>query len=223
MKFAKPCFDFGLTTNAIESVAAFWRDEIGLPLNHLLPLGPGHVQHRYDLRGSVLKLNARELQAGAPGGYRELMIARDGIAAPRELADPDGNRVTLVPRGTHGITQIGVRVGVRDLDAQRRFYRDALKLPQIDENSFKAGEGVLLLAHDATVATNTPLWGRGWRYLTFQIFDARTEHAHVLANGGREGMPITRMGDIAIGSMVLDPDGNWIELSQRADLTGPLD
>ena len=61
-----------------------------------------------------------------------------------------------------------------------------------------------------------------WRYLTFQLWDTAAEHAHVLANGGCEGMPITRFKNIAIGSMILDPDGNWIELSQRANLTGPL-
>ena len=55
-----------------------------------------------------------------------------------------------------------------------------------------------------------------WRYLTFQLWDTAAEHAHVLANGGCEGMPITRFKNIAIGSMILDPDGNWIELSQRA-------
>ena len=118
--------------------------------------------------------------------------------------------------------EIGVRMGVRDLDAHRRFYATALKLPQVGENAFQAGEGVILLEHDPSVAINTTLWGRGWRYLTFQIWDAETEHANVLAHGGREGMPITRFKDIAIGSMVLDPDGNWIELSQRANLTGPL-
>ena len=222
MKFAKPCFDFGLTTDSIDKVAAFWRDDIGLPFNHELPLGPGHVQHRYDLHGSVLKLNSRKLDDTPPGGYRELLIARDDVTKPRELADPDGNRVTLVPRGHLGITQIGVSMCVRDLDAHRRFYATALKLPQVGENAFQAGEGVILLEHDPSVAINTTLWGCGWRYLTFQIWDAETEHAHVLAHGGREGMPITRFKDIAIGSMVLDPDGNWIELSQRANLTGPL-
>ena len=63
MKFAKPCFDFGLTTDSIDKVAAFWRDEIGLPFNHELPLGPGHVQHRDDLHGSARKLR-HSLQSG---------------------------------------------------------------------------------------------------------------------------------------------------------------
>src|SRR5438309_1566995 len=134
MKFAKPCFDVGLTTDSIDTVAAFWRDKIGLPLNHLLPLGPGHVQHRYDLDGSVLKLNARKLDVTPPGGYRELLIARDDISSPLRLTDPDGNRVTMVPRGHLGVTQIGVRLAVRNIEAHRRFYATALKLPEVNEN-----------------------------------------------------------------------------------------
>jgi hypothetical protein len=30
------------------------------------------------------------------------------------------------------------------------------------------------------------------------------------------------LGDTAYISFIRDPDGNWIELSQRASLTGPL-
>jgi len=40
--------------------------------------------------------------------------------------------------------------------------------------------------------------------------------------GGREGRPPITLGKIARVSFVRDPDGNWIELSQRASLTGPL-
>jgi lactoylglutathione lyase len=64
--------------------------------------------------------------------------------------------------------------------------------------------------------------GRGWRYITFQIFKVDDEHAHVLAAGGREAMPPTTLGTTARISMVRDPDGNWIELSQRASLVGAI-
>jgi lactoylglutathione lyase len=30
------------------------------------------------------------------------------------------------------------------------------------------------------------------------------------------------LGEVARISFVLDPDGNWIEMSQRASLTGPV-
>ena len=65
-----------------------------------------------------------------PSGYLELLIARDDLAAPRPMIDPEGNRVSLVPKGMFGIERIGIRLGVRDVEAHRRFYMEALGLPQ---------------------------------------------------------------------------------------------
>ena len=64
--------------------------------------------------------------------------------------------------------------------------------------------------------------GPGWRYLTVQIRDCRRAHAGVLARGGTEAAPPRELGDTVRFSMVQDPDGNWIELSQRASLVGAL-
>jgi len=64
--------------------------------------------------------------------------------------------------------------------------------------------------------------GRGWRYITFQVFKVDEDHARVLAAGGREAMAPTTLGTTARISMVRDPDGNWIELSQRASLVGAI-
>ncbi|HEX4183763.1 MAG TPA: hypothetical protein VHY34_10960, partial [Caulobacteraceae bacterium] len=129
MHLAKPRIDIGLATNNLEPMLRFWQDEVGVPFDHLLKIRPGVDQHRHDLMGSVLKINhrAESLSATPPSGYAELLIAREGLAAPRALVDPDGNRVSLLP-GTAGIGQMGVRVRVRDLEAQRRFYADALGL-----------------------------------------------------------------------------------------------
>ena len=65
--------------------------------------------------------------------------------------------------------------------------------------------------------------GKGWRYITFQVFEVDQEHANVIAHGGREALAPETLGSVARVSMVRDPDGNWIELSQRASLTGSLD
>jgi hypothetical protein len=43
------------------------------------------------------------------------------------------------------------------------------------------------------------------------------------ASGGREALAPTTLGTTARISMVRDPDGNFIELSQRASLTGSLE
>jgi lactoylglutathione lyase len=63
----------------------------------------------------------------------------------------------------------------------------------------------------------------GLRYMTFQVADVVAEHNHVLANGGLEGMAPVRLGDVAYISFVRDPDGNWIEISQRKSITGSLE
>src|SRR5437868_5680575 len=122
MKLAKPALDIGLFTTRPDALRAFWEGEVGLTFNHILPIGPGRKQHRFDLPGgSVLKVNAvAQLDdAAPPSGYRELLIAREGLAEPLPLTDPDGNRVTLVPPGHLGVGQIGVVQHVRGLAAAR--------------------------------------------------------------------------------------------------------
>jgi hypothetical protein len=101
----------------------------------------------------VLKINQlyEPLPDNPPSGYRELLIARDGITAPQLMVDPDGNRVTLVPNGMHGIARIGIRIGVRNVEAHRRFYTEALGLPQAEAAgaggamTFLAGDTVLIV------------------------------------------------------------------------------
>jgi lactoylglutathione lyase len=228
MRLAKPRFDIGLATNNLEPMLRFWQDEVGVPFDHLLRVRRGMDQHRHDLMGSVLKINhlADPLPQTQPSGYCELLIAREGLDAPRALTDPDGNRVTLVPKGAFGVTQIGVRVVVRDLAAERRFYAEALGLPEAPHAAgaaFNAGEGVILFEQADDAPQDAPFVGGGWRYLTFQVFKVDAEHAHILAHGGREAAEPRTLGTTARISMVKDPAGNWIEISQRGSITGSLE
>ncbi len=223
LRLAKPCFDVGLHTDRIDAVERFWVDEIQLELDQLLPTLPGVVQHRYWVGQSVVKLNHRPVAEAPPSGYSEVIIAREGLTDPVALVDPDGNRVRLVPPGFDGVTQLAVIVRVRDLEAHRTFYDEVVGLEPRNDTSFSVGTGLIKLVEDPSVATYQPRWARGWRYLTFQIFDARAELARITASGGRPGTGMEQLGDIARVFMLLDPDGNWIEMSQRANLTGPLD
>ena len=142
------------------------------------------------------------------------------------MVDPDGNRVALVPRGMFGIERIGVRLSVRDVEAHRRFYTQALGLPQGESAdgalTFLAGDTVLIVESAPDAPNDASFEGKGWRYITFQVFEVDREHAYVLAQGGREARAPVTLGTTARISMVRDPDGNWIELSQRASLTGSL-
>lgn len=229
MDLAKPRIDFGLATNNLEPMLAFWQGEVGLPFDHLLRLRRGHDQHRHDALGSVIKINhqAEPLPEGPPTGYRELYVAREGLAEPRPLVDPDGNRVTLVPPGWRGISQIGVRLAVRDVDAHRKFYVQALDLteePWDGGAAFRAGESLLIVeASPDAPEPGRRAGGKGWGYITFQIFKVDKEHAFVLAHGGGEGLAPVTLGQTARISMVTDPDGNRIELSQRASIVGSLE
>jgi len=228
MDLAKPRIDIGLSTNRLEPMLAFWQGEAGVPFDHLLKIRRGHDQHRHDANGSVVKINHHldALPGAPPSGYRSLIVARDGLAAPIDLTDPDGNSLRLVPSGADGVTQIGVRLMVRDLAAHRAFYRDALGLPEEPTTAaaaaFRAGESLILLDSSPDAPDDAQMAGPGWRYITFQVFKVDEEHARVLDAGGHEALAPLTLGNTARISMIRDPDGNWIELSQRASIVGSL-
>lgn len=224
MQLAKPRIDIGLSTNDLAPMLAFWQQTAGIPFDELLPIRKGQDQHRHDVMGSVLKINhhAEPLPDAPPSGYVELIVARPGLTSPKALKDPEGDRVLLVPPGWEGVTQIGVRLACRDIEAHRRFYREALGLPEERPGVFRAGESLVFLEQSPDAPSDAQMRGHGWRYITFQVFKVDQEHARVLARGGREAMAPLTLGTTARISMVRDPDGNWIELSQRASITGSL-
>ena len=225
MELAKPRIDIGLATNRLEPMLAFWQGDGGATFDHILPVRRGQDQHRHDIAGSVLKINHHDarLPDTPPSGYLELVVAREDVTEPTPLTDPDGNRLLLVPPGHEGVTQIGVRLGVRDVDAHRRFYAGALGLPEERPGVFRAGESVILIDHDPNAPADASMQGTGWRYITFQVFKVDAEHAAVVAAGGQEALAPVTLGTTARISLVRDPDGNFIELSQRASIVGALD
>src|ERR1700755_379523 len=99
MELAKPRVDVGLNTNNLEPMLAFWQEQVGAKFDHVLPISKGLRQHRHDINGSVLKINyySDALPQRPPSGYAEVLIAREGLSAPKSLTDPDGNAVSLVP------------------------------------------------------------------------------------------------------------------------------
>jgi lactoylglutathione lyase len=224
MELAKQHIDVGLYTNNTEAMLAFWQQQAGLPFEELLPMGGGVRQHRHAMNGSVLKINSVRdpMPPTPPSGYRELLIARDGIAAPQALTDPDGNRLTLVPRGHDGVQGIAVRMAVSDGAAMHRFLGEALQLDPAGHNAYRCGDSLLLFAAEAGVTPVVHMQGQGYRYLTVQVRNVDAEHAGIIARGGAEGRGPLTLGTTARISFVRDPDGNWIEISQRASLTGPL-
>ena len=228
MELAKPGVDIGLCTNNLDPMLHFWQHDAGLRFDHVLAIRRGQKQHRHDALGSVVKINhyVEQLPAAPPSGYRELIVTRRGRTEPERLTDPDGNRVSLVPFGHEGISQIGIRLAVRNLDAHCAFYTQVLGLPEEERGigvAFRAGETLIILEEQSDAPLNSGRLGAGWRYITFQVFKVDEVHARVLLRlVGMRVWPQPHSGQTARISMILDPDGNWIELSQRASIVGTL-
>ena len=227
MQLAKNVIDVGLSTNDLEPMLRFWQQDVGLRFDHVLPVRRGQKQYRHDAQGSVIKLNhhAEPLPEAAPSGYRELIIAREGLQKPRRMVDPDGNRVQLVPPGHDGVTQIAVAMAVRSLGEHRRFFGDILGFPEQSWTAgpaFRLGYSLVLLEEERLATADPVRQARGWRYITLQIADIDAVHHELLSKGVREGLAPITLGDVARISMILDPDGNWIELSRRASIVGSL-
>jgi catechol 2,3-dioxygenase-like lactoylglutathione lyase family enzyme len=236
MELAKRFVDVGLFTKRLDDMRAFYSDKVRLPYEELLPLGAGMKQYRYGLLGSVLKINdSRDpIPARKPGGYRRLTIADRRTAIPIQLQDPDGNDIELVPSGQRGVEQIEIHLGVTDEAAFESFYGEALGAVRLGGGRFKIGETVVSFAKDpnavragkAAAASAMDVVGSmravGIRYVTFQVRDCNAEHRRFMSMGVWEGASPVTLGEVARISFIRDPDGNFIEISQRASLTGPL-
>jgi lactoylglutathione lyase len=225
MRLAKNVIDVGLSTNNLEPMLRFWQQDVAVRFDHALPVRRGQKQYRHDEQGSVIKVNhhTETLPQAAPSGYRELIIAREGLQKPRPMVDPDGNRVQLVPRRYEGVTQIALLMGVRSLREHCGFYGDILgfaEQPWSGGVAFRLGDSLLLLCEDRTATIDPVRQASGWRYITLQVVDIDAVHGELTSKGVREGLAPITLGDVARISMILDPDGNWIELSRRASIVG---
>ena len=222
MDLAKPHLDVGLYTNRFDEVRRFYEGDLGLAYEELLKAGRGVHQHRFGLRGAVLKVNdARDPLEDAPTGYRGLVVADPAVSSPRHLRDPDGLDVVLAPVGHEGIGTTGVRWASTDPGHLGHLLAEGFGAWSHGGGRWRIGETVVVVEHDPGVAVG-PLRARGVRYLTVQVRDVRAEHERLLALGWQEGTAPVRLGDVAVISFVRDPDGSWVEVSQRASLTGPL-
>tara|TARA_R110002124_G_scaffold128542_11_gene289515 strand:+ start:3548 stop:4261 length:714 start_codon:yes stop_codon:yes gene_type:complete len=226
----KDCLDIGVFTNRLDEMLAFWQQQVGLPFDHMLPLGGGLRQHRHDFQGSVFKLNhSRDsLPPSTKGGYLRMIIAREGVTTPIELTDPDGNRVQLVPPGHDGISQWAIEVATASREAFLAFYNGTLGLPVADTHpcAVSCGRSRILGHVDSDLAQHSgsaDMRRIGYRYTTIQVDKVDRVHASVLSAGGTEGQPPATLGKTARISFVRDGGGNWMELSQRASITGSLD
>jgi catechol 2,3-dioxygenase-like lactoylglutathione lyase family enzyme len=236
MELAKRFVDVGIFTNRIDEMRAFYGERIRLPYEELLPVGGGVRQYRYGLLGSVLKINhSRDpLPPRIAGGYRKLSISDPRTPMPIAMQDPDGNDIELVPTGQRGVNQIEIQIGVTDEAAFEKFYGDAMQAERLGAGRFKLGETIISFHRDAAAVRAAKsssasaaeviasMRAIGMRYITVQVRDVDAEHRRFMSMGVWEGAAPVSLGAVARISFIRDPDGNFIEISQRASLTGPL-
>ncbi len=218
---AKPALDVGFYSNDLEACRSFWSGDVGLAYQELLKVGDGVHQHRYGMHGGVLKQNvAKEPLPRSDSGLVLLRIAAD-VDAPRSLVHPDGVEVEVVPMGHDGIRATEITLAVSSIDQTAMALLSAMAAERAG-GRLQIGETLIALDHQPNRTPTTESRAAGFTYLTVQVFDVEEQHTRFLRKGFTEGRPPTRFGDIAYISFVRLPDGDWLELSQRANLTGPL-
>jgi lactoylglutathione lyase len=222
MNLAKQHLDIGLFSTKRDEQLAFWQQTVGLAYDHMGKLGGGMQQHRHHMNGSILKMNHSRgaLPEAPPSGIIGLEIARDGLAARRPLADPDGNKVTLVPKGEQGVGGIAILLKVNDPAEHDRFWTHAMQFERAGEGRYRCGDSLVVIAGRGRVERSAEWRGPGYRYMTVQVWDCLDEYAGILERGGTSGGDPRVLGDTVRYAFVCDPDGNHIEISQRASLTG---
>jgi lactoylglutathione lyase len=225
MKLAKQHLDLGLFSTKRDEQLAFWQQTVGLPYDHMGKVGGGVQQHRHHMNGSILKMNHSRgpLPDVPPSGIVGLGIARHGLTAERPLSDPDGNKVILVPRGAHGIEGIAILLKVNDPTAHDHFWTHVMQFERAGNGRYRCGDSLVVVTGRGKIEHRGTQWrGPGYRYMTVQIWDCLAEYEGILARGGTSGGEPRVLGDTVRYAFVCDPDGNHIEISQRAMLTGSL-
>ncbi|HEV8298347.1 MAG TPA: VOC family protein [Acidimicrobiales bacterium] len=221
-ELARRTLDPGLFSDNAEKMQRFYVEEVGLPLLERLPHSDTYAEIFFTAPGGKLKIQASTLpMAPAVTGYRELLIARPGVTSVQPFTDPDGLPVQLVPPGDRGVTHFGYVVAVPDVAAQRRFYIDGMGATDV-EGALRVGDTQLFVEHAPGAETPTPPMRRGFTYITVIPHDLEAAHAALLAAGGQHSMRTLRLADRCLFSWLRDPNGNWVEIVQYAELSGPL-
>jgi predicted enzyme related to lactoylglutathione lyase len=229
MELVKPQVDVGIFTNQLEAMQAFYGQRLGLQFESVLPVGGGFRQYRYLCNGSVIKLmHSRErLRPRRPGGYETLMIATPKVTQVEALPDPDDNAIELVPPGRDDVTQMEIRLGVKDVEAFGQFYTSAFGAVDIGQNRYQIGETIFGVYHEHEIhapkitSFANPLEvvhamaELGIQYVTLQVRNCDAAFSALKAAGATVAVEPSTFSTVARIAFVRDPDGNFIELSQR--------
>jgi hypothetical protein len=221
-ELARGVLDPGLFSDNAPKMQDFYISEVGLDFIEELVHSPTYRELMFTVPGGKMKIQAStESMQPAVTGYRELIIARPGLSSERSMTDPDGLTVTLVPPGARGVTHVGVVCAVADVGAQSDFLVKAMGAKPVD-GGLRVGDTQLILEEAASPYSTTPPFARGFTYITLIVHDNVAAHQALLDAGAQHSARILRLADRCLFSWVKDPSGNWIEMVQYAELSGPL-
>ena len=230
MDLEKDSLDFGMFTNHPEAMHRFYTETLGLPFQGTVPMGPKFKLSRYTLNDSILKVwHAQDpLTPRAAAGFKTLVIADPKASSTKTLTDPDGNRLELVPSGHDQVDQIEFRIGVSDPATFERFFSATIGAQRIGNGRFRLGRTILSFSADSAaypvkaeplsdpMDAVAAMSGVGFRYLTLQVPDCKSEYERLMGKGINLGVALTAGGGPVVAVfMVRDPDGNWLEVLQR--------
>lgn len=221
MKLSKSQLDIGTMVHDWPAAETFWADTVGLAYTKFEKLGGGVRQHRFDANGSVIKVNhSRSPMTAQATIHRGLRIVSSQVTEPEVTHDPEGIEVELVPSGHDGITNVEIINATADLNEARRFWVDGIGGVEIEPGRFRVGESVIRCVEEAGLESPSQRSGPGLRYLTVQVSDVDSAFSKLVDMGFvGETKPVS-LGTTARISFVRDPDGGYVEVSERAEFTG---
>jgi len=207
--------------NDWEAAEIFWRDVVGVAYEKFEKIGGGVRQHRFGANGTVVKVNhSRNALAIDPTIHRRLRIASDRVDDPTVVHDPEGVEIELVPHGFDGVTGIEVINATSTSSEVSRFWVEGIGDEEVDFNRFLVGDSLVRCVHIPETIPPTVRSAAGFRYLTVQVTDVDREYARLVELGFTGERPPVSLGTTARISFVRDPDGGYLEVSQRAEFTG---
>ncbi len=221
MDLAKPHLDIGTSVNDWNFARYFWGDVVGLAYETFEKIGGGVRQHRYGIHGTVVKVNhsRRELPTD-PTIHRRVRLVHMGVDEPILLHDSEGVEVELIPPGTDDVIGIEVVIATGNAAATERFWVVGLGAEVIGDRRYLLGDSIVQLLEVQGLVGPTARSAAGFRYLTAQVHDVDHEYRRLVSMGFTGDLEPVSLGTTARISFVRDPDGGYVEISQRAEVTG---
>ncbi|MFT7648628.1 MAG: hypothetical protein ACI8Y4_003380 [Candidatus Poriferisodalaceae bacterium] len=221
LQLAKPHLDIGTMVSDWVATETFWTETVGIAYEKFEKIGGGVRQHRFAVHGSIVKVNhSRNQLATEPTIHRRVRIAHEDTTEPTLLRDPEGVEVELVPPGHEGVTGIEIVNATVDLAKARLFWGEGIGGAEIEPNRYRIGDTIVSCIHEPDLVSPTTRSAAGFRYLTVQVMNVDVEFARLVAMGFVGEVSPVSLGHTARISFVRDPDGGYLEVSQRAEVTG---